>query len=91
MDIDLLLIDRAVNLMEEDIAVAVRVGRLPDSSLVARKLAEVRMVVCAAPSYLARRGTPAVPAELRHHDCLVFPRPWDPSNGIFNLPKAAPV
>src|SRR6202021_2081796 len=57
VEINLLLIDRAVNLAEEDIAVAVRVGRLPDSSLVARKLAEVRMVVCAAPSYLARRRT----------------------------------
>jgi DNA-binding transcriptional LysR family regulator len=87
VDIDLLLIDRAVNLVEEDIAIAVRVGRLPDSSLVARKLAEVRMVVCAAPSYLARRGTPAIPADLRHHDCLVFSENLASMEWPFQSPK----
>src|SRR5258706_10103783 len=70
--IDLLLVDRVVNLVEEDIHLAVRVGRLPDSSLVARKLADVRMVVCAASGYLARRGTPLTPDDLGQHDCLVF-------------------
>jgi DNA-binding transcriptional LysR family regulator len=87
VDIDLLLIDRAVNLVEEDIAVAVRVGRLPDSNLVARKLAEVRMVVCAAPNYLAWRGTPAVPADLRQHDCLVFSETLGPIEWDFQSPK----
>jgi DNA-binding transcriptional LysR family regulator len=87
LDIDLLLIDRTVNLVEEDIAVAVRVGPLPDSSLVARKLAEVRMVVCAAPSYLALRGTPTVPADLRHHDCLVFSETLGPMEWHFQFPK----
>ena len=87
VDIDLLLIDRAVNLVEEDIAVAVRVGRLPDSSLVARKLAEVRMVVCAAPSYLARRGTPAVPSDLRQHACLVFSETLGPTQWDFQSSK----
>ena len=87
VDIDLLLIDRVVNLVEEDIAVAVRIGRLPDSSLVARKLAEIRMVVCAAPSYLARRGTPAVPADLRHHDCLVFSENLGSIEWHFQSPK----
>jgi DNA-binding transcriptional LysR family regulator len=76
-----------VNLIEEDIAVAVRVGRLPDSSLVARKLAEVRMVVCAAPSYLARRGRPTIPADLRHHDCLVFSDTLGPVEWNFQSPK----
>ena len=87
VDIDLLLIDRAVNLIEEDIAVAVRVGRLPDSSLVARKLAEVRMVVCAAPSYLARRGRPTIPADLRRHDCLVFSETLGPVEWHFQSPE----
>jgi DNA-binding transcriptional LysR family regulator len=87
VDIDLLLIDRAVNLVEEDIAVAVRVGRLPDSSLVARKLGEVRMVVCAAPSYLARRGRPTTPADLRQHDCLVFSDTLGPIEWHFQSPK----
>ncbi|NPT42325.1 LysR family transcriptional regulator, partial [Paraburkholderia sp. 1N] len=66
------LIDRAVNLVEEDIHLAIRVGRLPDSALVARKLGDVRMIVCAAPSYIERRGVPCSPDELRLHDCLVF-------------------
>jgi DNA-binding transcriptional LysR family regulator len=72
VSVELLLIDRAVNLIEEDIHLAIRVGRLPDSALVARKLGDVRMVVCAAPSYLERRDTPRSPDELRQHDCLVF-------------------
>jgi DNA-binding transcriptional LysR family regulator len=72
VSIELLLVDRAVNLVEEDIHLAIRVGRLPDSALVARKLGDVRMIVCAAPSYIERRGTPCSPDELRQHDCLVF-------------------
>jgi DNA-binding transcriptional LysR family regulator len=70
--VDLLLVDRPVNLIEENIHVAIRVGRLPDSQLIARKLSEVRMVVCASPKYLARRGVPQTPDDLRQHDCLVF-------------------
>ena len=72
VSVELLLIDRAVNLVEEDIHLAIRVGRLPDSALVARKLGDVRMIVCAAPSYIERRGAPGSPDELRQHDCLVF-------------------
>jgi DNA-binding transcriptional LysR family regulator len=70
--VDLLLVDRVVNLVEEGLHVAVRVGRLPDSSLVARKLDDIQMVLCAAPAYLARNGTPRAPDDLRGHDCLVF-------------------
>ncbi len=70
--VDLMLVDRVVNLVEEGLHLAVRVGRLPDSSLVARKLDDIEMVVCAAPSYLAQRGTPRKPDDLRQHDCLVF-------------------
>jgi DNA-binding transcriptional LysR family regulator len=55
--------------------------------LLARKLAEVRMVVCAAPSYLARRGTPAVPSDLRHHDCLVFSENLRSIEWHFQSPK----
>lgn len=70
--IDLLLIDRAISLVEDNIHIAIRVGRLPDSQLIARKLADVHMILCAAPDYLARRGTPQTPSELNQHDCLVF-------------------
>jgi len=47
-------------------------GTLPDSALVARKLGQSRRVVCAAPGYLARKGTPKSPDDLQHHDCLTF-------------------
>lgn len=70
--VDLLLVDRHVDLIEENIHVALRVGRLPDSQLIARKLSDVRMVVCASPEYIERRGLPQTPDELQHHDCLAF-------------------
>jgi DNA-binding transcriptional LysR family regulator len=70
--VDLMLVDRVVNLVDEGLHLAVRVGRLPDSSLVARKLDDIQMVVCAAPAYLARRGTPRTPDEVVTHHCLVF-------------------
>lgn len=70
--VDLLLLDRAVDMIEEDIHLSLRVGHLPDSQLVARKLADVQMIVCAAPSYLKRFGVPQSPADLSHHACLIF-------------------
>ncbi|UGA43271.1 LysR family transcriptional regulator [Bradyrhizobium quebecense] len=70
--VDLLLIDRAVDMVEEDIHLAVRIGRLRDSQLVARKLTDLQMIVCASPDYLARRGEPRTPDDLAEHDCLVF-------------------
>ncbi len=69
---NLTLADRNVNLVEEGVDVAVRIGWLEDSALVARKLAEVPRVVCAARSYLRRRGTPTAPEDLRRHECLRF-------------------
>ncbi|WGD52534.1 LysR family transcriptional regulator [Bradyrhizobium sp. CB1650] len=72
LSLELLLVDRRVELVEEDVHLALRVGRLPDSQLVTRKLAEVQMIHCASPDYLARRGTPQAPSDLVRHDCLVF-------------------
>jgi DNA-binding transcriptional LysR family regulator len=72
VSIDLQLVDRAVDMIEEDIQLALRVGHLPDSDLVARKLGDIQMIVCAAPSYLEQRGVPQTPAELAGHDCLAF-------------------
>lgn len=72
LSVDLLLVDRAVDMVEEDIHLSLRVGHLPHSQLVARKLADLQMIVCASSAYLERRGTPQAPADLQHHDCLVF-------------------
>ena len=69
--IDLDLTHRMVDLVEESIDVAIRVTDPRDSSLVARRIAPAPIVAVAAPSYLRRRGTPAMPADLRDHDCLV--------------------
>ncbi|UQA57747.1 LysR family transcriptional regulator [Polyangium aurulentum] len=68
--VELELTDRFVDLVAERYDVAVRIGRLGDSTLVARKLGPSRLVVCAAPDYLARRGTPRTPEDLAGHDCL---------------------
>lgn len=70
--IDMTLDDRFVDLVEEGYDVAVRIGDLKDSSLIARNLAPCRFVVCATPEYLARFGTPAVPQDLIHHNCLIY-------------------
>ncbi|MET4391148.1 DNA-binding transcriptional LysR family regulator [Bradyrhizobium sp. F1.4.3] len=70
--VDLLLVDRTVDLIEEDVHLALRVGRVPDSQLLMRKLAEVQMIHCASPDYLAHRGEPKIPSDLAQHDCLVF-------------------
>ena len=68
----LLLVDRNVNLLEEGIDVAIRIGHLADSSLVAVRLGSVRRVLHASPAYLKARGTPAHPRELAQHDCLAL-------------------
>jgi DNA-binding transcriptional LysR family regulator len=67
----LLLLDRIANIVEEGIDLAVRVAHLPDSSLAATRVGEVRRVLCAAPAYLERRGTPRTPAALREHACIM--------------------
>ena len=62
--------DRAVNLLEENVDLAVRLGSLPDSSLIATRVGLVRRVLCASPQYLEARGTPRVPEDLVNHDCI---------------------
>lgn len=69
---DLDLNDRRIDLIEEGIDLAVRIGHLEDSSLIARKLFDARSVVCASPRYLKTRGAPRSPQELADHDCLVY-------------------
>jgi len=70
--VDLGLADRYVELIEEGWDLAIRIGRLKDSSLVARKLAPCRLMVCGAPSYLERHGLPQSVEDLARHNCLGY-------------------
>lgn len=67
MEVSFFLLDRIVNLLEEGIDVAVRIGELPDSSMRAIQVGQVRRVLCAAPGYLAEHGTPQSPDDLAQH------------------------
>jgi DNA-binding transcriptional LysR family regulator len=79
---DLDLNDRRIDLIAEGVDLAVRIGRLADSTLIARRLFEARTVVCASPAYLERRGTPETPEELAEHDCLVYSNLPDPTRWV---------
>jgi DNA-binding transcriptional LysR family regulator len=70
--IDLTLNDRIVDLVEEGYDVAIRISRLADSSLIARRLVPSRRVVCGSPAYFERHGVPRHPADLRRHNCLLY-------------------
>jgi DNA-binding transcriptional LysR family regulator len=69
---ELLFVDRVVNLVEEGIDAAIRIGRLADSSLAATPLGAMRRVVCASPAYLRARGAPRRPQDLAGHRCVRF-------------------
>jgi DNA-binding transcriptional LysR family regulator len=70
MQVELTVTDRVVDLIEEGADLGIRLGTLPDSSLVARKICELERVVCASPAYLRRQGTPRKPEDLLRHNCL---------------------
>jgi DNA-binding transcriptional LysR family regulator len=72
VDIDLRLGDRIVPLVEEHVDCAVRISTLPDSTLVARPLGEIRMVVCGSPAYLKQHGVPRHPDDLMRHSCICW-------------------
>lgn len=76
--VELVLHDRYLDLIDEALDVAVRIGALADSSLLVKRVGEVRRLVVASPDYLARRGTPARPAELTAHDTIFSTSTWGP-------------
>jgi DNA-binding transcriptional LysR family regulator len=83
IDVRLTLADRIVNLQEDHVDFAVRIGELPDSSLVAMRVGSIGRVVCGSPAYFAERGTPKGPDELRKHDCITFNGLTSPEAWIF--------
>ena len=72
VEVELLLLDRVIDLVEEGVDAAIRIGHLPDSTLVARRIGETCLVMCAAPTYLKRAGMPKTPADLAGMHAIVF-------------------
>ncbi|MGA8172292.1 MAG: LysR family transcriptional regulator [Methylocystis sp.] len=72
VSVDLVLNDRLVDIVEEGYDLAIRIGRLVDSSLVAKRVGGTQLIVCASPAYLAAHGAPKTPADLAKHECLLY-------------------
>jgi DNA-binding transcriptional LysR family regulator len=79
IELRLLLTDRVVDTVEEGIDVSVRVGSLPESSMISTRIGSIRLVVCASPAYLAARGYPQTPDQIGDHDCIAI-NPIDSPN-----------
>jgi len=88
IDVRLVFADRIVNLFEEQTDLAVRIGDLPDSSLISTRIGAIRHVVCGSPGYFAARGMPKTPDELGRHDCITFEGLVSPSVWTFPFGKA---
>lgn len=72
VSVRLVLSDAVIDMVEAHVDVAVRIGRLPDSDLIARTAGHIRWMLCASPAYLARAGEPETPEALADHDCIAF-------------------
>ncbi|VAX01889.1 Transcriptional regulator, LysR family [hydrothermal vent metagenome] len=73
LTIDLNLTDSYLDLIDERIDVAIRLGTLQDSNYIAKRLAKMKFYICASPTYIAQHGTPETPHDISNHKCLVFP------------------
>ncbi|SFI89129.1 LysR family transcriptional regulator [Celeribacter neptunius] len=91
VDIRLVQTDQPVNLFEDRIDLALRIGNLPDSSLIARRLGALRLITCASPEYLAQRGTPETPEDLAGHCCITFGDLMSPERWRFGTTKDSPT
>ncbi len=94
--IDIEMSDRVVDLAEEGLDVSLRIGEVPDSRVIARRICAIRFVACASPDYLARHGAPRSPEDLAAHQCLPY---WLPRSGRYRpwlfardgVPMSVPV
>lgn len=89
ISVRLTLADAFVDIVENRIDLALRIGALADSGLIARRLGTVRWITCASPAYLARRGVPASPADLAGHCCIGFDRMHTATTWDFAGPDGA--
>ena len=87
VDVEALFLDRVVSLLEEGVDVSVRIGELPDSSMRARKVGQVRLVCCASPEYLALNGIPKTPDELHRHTLIASKAGSGLINWRFTMPS----
>ena len=85
LQIDLVMDDRNIDLVAGGIDVAIRSGDMPDSTLIARKLAPLRQVLCASPTYIDRYGMPVTPSELRERNCILFSYSGDANEWTLNI------
>jgi DNA-binding transcriptional LysR family regulator len=88
VDVRLVLGDRVTSLVDENIDVALRISVLPDSTLVATRLGDIRRVVCASRAYFYSRGMPRHPSELSQHTCISFQGQSDPGSWKFGTRKS---
>lgn len=88
IDLRIALSDRVVSILEEHVDLAVRIGELPDSSLVATRVGSIRRVICASPAYFAERGVPGEPGDLGSHDCITFEGLMSPHAWTFALERS---
>jgi DNA-binding transcriptional LysR family regulator len=87
IDIRLVLADRVVDLLEDHVHVAIRIGKLPDSSLTAVRVGSIGLIACASPVYLSTRGLPNAPSDLKAHDCIAFEGLVSPTAWTFRSGK----
>jgi DNA-binding transcriptional LysR family regulator len=87
LKVDIEFADRFVDLIEEGYDVAVRIAQLADSSLIARRIADNRMAICASPEYWLRRGRPTEPHELARHACITYTYHRTPNEWSFAGPE----
>lgn len=89
LSVDFQLEDRTVDLVSERFDLAIRIGRLPDSSLVAQRVGVSRRLVVASPDYLARNGSPTEPVDLREHDCILYTHQSRLDTWVFDAPDGS--
>lgn len=89
--LDVTLTDRVVDLIDESIDVAVRIARLQVSTLISRKLASTRLILCASPKYLSRHGTPHHPSELTNHSVIAYSLLAMGDQWEFTAPEGGPA